>query len=258
MRRTFILRTILVSMVVLLTASLSHAAAVELVVSVAASLTDAISEVKPRFEAAHPNVRLVLNSGSSGALQQQIERGAPVDAFISAAEDPVNRLVERGFLDQSAVRLVAANRLVLVVPALSNAVAVGDWADLTSARVQRVAIGNPDHVPAGLYAKQTLEFLGLWDQLRPKLVMGEDVRQALQYVRLGAVDAGIVYSTDAAAAPEVAVVAEAPVGSHAPIVYPAAPIQTSRRLKEAEAFVEFLFSDEARQVLKRHGFSPVD
>src|SRR5690606_36172960 len=130
--------------------------------------------------------------------QQQIERGAPVDVFIAAAEAPVEQLVRRGFIAQSAVRHVAANRLVLIVPARPGAAFVHGWKDLRGERVRRVGIGNPDHVPAGAYAKQALEFLGLWNELRPKLVMGEDVRQVLQYVRLGAVDAGIVYATDAA------------------------------------------------------------
>lgn len=235
-----------------------HAAAVELIVSVPASLTDAVTEIQPHFEAAFPDVKLRLNFGSSGALQQQIEHGAPVDVFISAADAPVNQLIERGLIAESSVRPVAANRLVLISPAHRSAVAIDDWADLQSERVRRVAVGDPQHVPAGIYARETLESLALWDPLQPRFVLGEDVRQVLQYVRLGAVDAGIVYSTDAASAPLVKVVAAAPVGSHHPIIYPAAPIQTSRHPEEAHAFVEFLLSEAARQVFSKHGFSPVE
>ena len=236
----------------------TQAAAVELVVSVAASLTDVATEVKPLFEAAHPGIRLSFNFGSSGSLGEQIERGAPVDVFIAAAEAPVNQLVRQGLIDESSVRHLAVNRLVLIRPLRSPTVTANDWNDLGSEQIRRVAIGNPEHVPAGEYAKRTLEFLGLWDRVVPKLVLGEDVRQVLQYVRLGAVEAGIVYATDAASAPDVALVAEAPGGSHPPIVYPIAPLRTSRHRDGAEAFVRFMFSEEARNILSRYGFDPAE
>ena len=264
------------------------AAPAELVVSAAASLADAVAAIKPHFEAAYPGIRLVINTGSSGALQQQIERGAPVDAFIAAAEGPVEQLVQKGFIEPGDVRYIAGNRLVLIrpedparpaggqaaaggatsarsatsagSPALGNSALalVNDWQDLATARVRRVAIGNPEHVPAGIYGKQVLESLGLWESVRRKLVMGEDVRQVLQYVRIGAVDAGIVYATEAASAPDVAVVAEAPPGSHTPVVYPAAPIRSSRRLSEARAFVDFFLSDTAQRILAEYGFLPAE
>ena len=230
------------------------AAGVELVVSVAASLKDVALELKPLFEAKHPDVTLLYNFGSSGALERQIERGAPVDVFLSAAEDPVARLAGRGLVAPESIRYVASNRLVLIAPARGRANAPAGWKSLAEAAVRSVAVGNPGHVPAGMYARQVLDFLGLWASLQPKLVTTEDVRQALHYVRIGAVDAGVVYATDAASAPEVRVVAEAPPGSHAPILYPAARIQTSRHPREADAFVEYLFTDEAREVFARHGF----
>lgn len=257
LRRTVVLFIVLVLIAVAAPHSV-QGASVRLVVSVAASLTDAIAEVKPLFEQAYPSVTLQFNFGSSGALQQQIERGAPVDVFVSAAEAPINHLVEKGLIADGSVRHAAYNRLVLIRPMRPSRVLVDAWADLLGERVERVAIGNPEHVPAGVYAQRTLEFLGLWDHLRPKVIMGEDVRQTLQYVRLGAVDAGIVYATDAATVSDVVVVAKAPDGSHPPVVYPVAPIRTSRHPGEAEAFVRFLLADEAQQILSKHGFVPAE
>lgn len=231
-----------------------QAAEAELVISVAASLTDVAAELRPLFESSHPHIRLRFNFGSSGALQQQIARGAPVDVFISSAQEPMARLQEQGHVAPESVRRVAANRLVLIAPASVEAGSLNGWTGLNAETVRAVAVGNPAHVPAGMYARQMLESLGLWGPLQPKFVFAEDVRQALQYVRIGAVDAGVVYTTDAAVVQGVKVIAEAPAGSHAPIVYLLARMRSSRQPIQAEAFIEFLFTQEARAVFARHGF----
>ncbi len=232
-----------------------RAARTELLVSVAASMTDVALEIKPLFEAAHPGATVLFNFGSSGALQQQIARGAPVDVFISAAEEPVARLMARGHVVPESLRRVASNRLVLVGPAGERAEAPLKWMDLTDDAIKRVAIGNPQHVPAGVYARETLQSLKVWESLASKLVLAEDVRQVLHYVQIGAVDVGIVYATDAASSSAVEVIATAPDGTHSPIIYPLVKVGASRHSREADAFVDFLFTQEAQEVLARNGFA---
>lgn len=228
--------------------------ATELMISVAASLADVVHDLKPVFEASHESMTLRFNVGSSGTLQQQIRRGAPVDVFIAASLEPVIHLHDQGAIASESVRHLATNRLVLIVPVGDDDAGETDWTYLMSGEVKRIAIGNPEHVPAGTYARQALTSLGLWELLSSKLVVAEDVRQVLHYVRIRAVDAGVVYATDAATTPGVKVIAEAPAGSHVPIVYPVARTQSSRYPKEADALIEFLFTDEARDVFARHGF----
>lgn len=236
----------------------ASAAGAELIVSVAASMTDVAQELKPLFEEAHPGVKVLFNFGSSGALQRQIEHGAPVDVFLSAAIEPVERLLKQGHVVPGSVRYVAGNRLVLIRPAAGAASSVDGWTSLADRAVRSVAIGNPHHVPAGIYGREALEALGLWEAILPKLVFAEDVRQVLHYVRTGAVDAGVVYATDAATSTGVQVVAEAPAGSHGPVIYPVARVQGSRHPQLADAFIAFLFTQEAREILARYGFSPVE
>ncbi len=239
-------------LLVTMTGCAPKAASVDLLVSAAASMTDALKELQPAFEAEHRDIRLRFNFGSSGGLQQQIESGAPADLFISAAVGPVDALQKKGLLQ--SVQTLAANKVVLIRPA-SAAAGIQSWSDLQGPAVQRVALGNPAHVPAGQYGKAVLESLKLYEAVSTKLVLGEDVRQVLHFVESGEAQAGIVYSTDAAAAPKVVVVAEAPPGSHQPVTYPVAVIKGTKHTKEAAAFVDFLLAPSARAVLKKYGFS---
>ena len=225
----------------------------EVVVSAAASLTDALKEAQQGFEQEHGAIKLRLNFGSSGALQQQAEQGAPVDLFVSAATAPMEALVSKGLVEASAVRSLAANKVVLIRSKAGEAVVKG-WDDLRADQVKKVAIGNPQHVPAGQYGKAVLEKLNLWAAVEPRLVLGEDVRQVLAYVETGEVQAGLVYSTDAALSQKVVVVAEAPAGSHAPIVYPMAVLKESKHPAEAKAFADYLASDKGQAILTKYGF----
>ncbi len=234
---------------------LSPAPAVEVIVSAAASLSDALQEAGAQFEIATAGVKLRFNFGSSGALGQQIEQGAPVDLFISAAPGPMESLVRRNLVDGRAVRTVATNRLVLIRSKAGPAV-VQTWADLKGDAVRQIAVGNPQHVPAGQYARTVLEHLSLWGAVQTRLVLGEDVRQVLQYTESGAVQAGIVYSTDAATSAKVVVVAEAPAGSHPPVTYPLAVLQGSRHPAEAGAFADYLKGPAGTAVLRKYGFGP--
>ena len=239
----------------LLTACTANRAPVpaEIIVSAAASLTDALQELQAAFEDGHPAVTIKFNFGSSGALQQQIEQGAPADVFIPAAGGPMDALVRKNLVEQSAVQTLATNKVVLIRGKTAGD-GVGTWDDLKSDKVKRIALGNPDHVPAGQYARAVLEKLNLWSAVQQRLVLGEDVRSVLHYVESGEVQAGIVYSTDAAASQKVVVVAEAPPGSHAPVIYPMAVLKDSGHPAQARAFADYLASEKAKQILSKYGF----
>jgi molybdate transport system substrate-binding protein len=225
----------------------------EVVISAAASLKDALTEAQTAYATAHPGITLRFNFGSSGALQQQIEQGAPADLFIPAAAENMQALVSKSLVDQASVRTLVTNKVVLVQPAGGP---LAGWDDLKAARVKRIGIGNPAHVPAGIYGKTVLEKLGLWAAVAPKLVLGEDVRQVLHYVETGAVEAGIVYSTDAAASggAHVAVVAEAPADSYPPVAYPMAVLKGARNARPAQAFADFLASPDGQAIFTKYGF----
>lgn len=252
---TFLVKRLvaLLCTVILLAGCSGREAPAELIISAAASMAAALQEAQPQFEASHPGVRLRFNFGSSGSLQQQIEQGAPADLFLSAATGPMEQLVRKGLVDPAAVRTAATNKVVLIRASAGEA-AVSGWADLSGAAVQRVAVGNPQHVPAGQYAREVLTKLGMLTAVEPRLVLGEDVRQVLGYVESGEVQAGIVYSTDAATSKKVTVVAEAPPGSHTRVVYPMAVLKESKNPALAGAFAEFLLSSRGREILAKYGF----
>jgi len=223
----------------------------ELTISAAASLQDATGELKTIYEKQHSNMTVTFNLASSGALQQQIEQGAPADLFISAGKAQVDALAAKGLLVDSSRKDLLGNELVLVAGKDSK---LTGFEGLTDASVKKLSIGEPDTVPAGQYAKETLTSLKLWDQLQPKMVLAKDVRQVLTYVETGDVDAGLVYRTDAAISKDVKVVAAAPAGSNKPIVYPVAVIKSTKHQKEAEEFEAFLQSDDAVKVFEKYGF----
>ena len=228
------------------------AQAVDLVVSAAASLAAPLNEARPLFEQGHPGTHLFYNFAASGMLARQIEGGAPADVFISAASWPMDQLQARQMVLEGTRVVLLANELVLVVPRHDRGRIKG-FSDLAGAR--RVAIGDPGFVPAGQYAMAVLRYLGLWQSLQPRLVYGQDVRQVLDYVARGEVDAGIVFSTDAALLPEkVARVALAPADSHQPVRYPAAVMAHSKNPEQAGAFLDFLTRPEARALFEKHGF----
>jgi molybdate transport system substrate-binding protein len=205
--------------------------AAEVRVSAAASLTDAVTEVAERYEKKSGET-VVLNFGASSILATQIVNGAPADLFISADESQMNRVA-------TVVRVpLLSNRLVVVgVPLL---------------KAQRVAIANPEAVPAGVYAKQWLQQRGLWTVLAPKIIPTENVRGALAAVEAGNADAAIVYATDAKIARR-ARVAEV-INDGPPIVYPAAVLRDAQNAAGARRFLEFLRSPEAASIFRGHGF----
>lgn len=240
----------------LVAAPIAVVAAQELTLSVAISMKDATEELGRRFVQSRPGVVLRYNFGSSGELQKQIEAGAPVDLFISAAQHQMDELDRRGLIAAASRRTFARNVLTIVKPADSR-VDIARPADLLDARVTKIVVGNPRTVPAGQYAEECLRALGLWDRLKPKLVLAENVRQALDYVARGEVDAGFVYATDAAVrGRDVKEAFRPPEDTYRPATYPVAVIKGARQPALATAFVDLLVSGDGRQVLGRFGFLP--
>lgn len=222
----------------------------DLLVSAAASLTNAFQEMKTPFEKANPGTTLVLNFAASGPLLQQMQQGAPVDVFASADQETMDKA---GELITAASRVnFAGNALALIVPA-EGGLPLTAPDELKGEQINLVAIGNPDSVPAGRYAKGALQALGLFDVLTPKFVMAESVRQALDYVARGEVQAGFVYATDAALrADKVRVAAE--VTGHKPISYPIALLQASPNQDMGQKFLDFVMGEEGQAILARFGF----
>ncbi len=196
-----------------------------------------------------------LNAGGSGILAQQIRRGAPADVLVSASSDEIERLTNEGLLRADSRRTIAANRLVLVLPTGTRAPT--RLAEIVEPRFERIVIGNPKTAPVGRYARELLEALELWEPLASRLVLAENARQAVEYVARGEVTAGLVYATDAALVEgKLQAALPVPGGVGPAIVYEAAVVASSSRPRLAQAFVDSLGTDTARQVLGRHGFSP--
>jgi molybdate transport system substrate-binding protein len=219
-------------------------------ISAAASLREVITRASESFEEESPGVRVQLNFAGSGALRQQIEMGAPVNVFVSAATEHIDRLAESGLVDPDGRRIFARNRLVLI----GAAEKVRSLADLRSDSVARVAIGDPRSVPAGNYARKWLEAEGLWPEIEEKTVLAGDVRQVLSYVERGEVDAGIVYATDAKLLGLQPILTA--TGPQAPeVVYEAAilgPMDESRAA--ARRFFDYLGSRTVTHQLHAAGF----
>lgn len=225
----------------------------EITVSAAVSLKDAFTEIGRVYETstgAHVN----FNFGASGILQKQIEQAAPVDVFASAGARQMDALAAKGLVRADTRQDFARNELVLIVPA-DAPTPLDAFDQLARADVRKFAIGNPQTVPAGLYAQQALTNLKLWPELQPKLVLAEDVRQVLDYVARGEVEAGIVYRSDVAAAGgKVRSVATAQADWHEPLLYPIAVVQDSKQADAARQFIALVLSAEGQSVLAKSGF----
>lgn len=226
---------------------------VSLTISAAASLTDAMEEIKTLYAEAQPNVKLTMNYASSGTLQQQIEQGAPTDVFMSAAPKQMNALEEKDLIIKATRRNLLENKMVLVVS--QEASNIDEFTDLAEDSINKLAIGTPDSVPAGKYAQEIMQNIAIWDKVQPKLVLAKDVRQVLAYVESGDCEAGIVYETDAKTSGKVKIAAYAPEKSHSPILYPVAAIKSSKHADEAKEFLNFLNNDKAKKVFEKYGFS---
>jgi molybdate transport system substrate-binding protein len=213
-----------------------------------------VEELGKSFAARRPGLTLRYNFGSSGELQKQIEAGAPVDLFISAAQRQMDELDRRGLLLPSSRRVFARNVLVAIKP-VDSPLDLARPADLLDGRVQKIVIGNPKTVPVGQYTEESLRALGLWERLQPKVVLAENVRQALDYVARGEVDAGFVYATDLAVRRErVKETFRPSEDTYRPVTYPVAVVKDSKHPALAQAFIELITGAEGRAVLARLGF----
>jgi molybdate transport system substrate-binding protein len=224
--------------------------------SVAVSMKEAVQELGRAFMSARPGVTLSYNFGASGDLQKQIEAGAPIDLFISAAQRQMDELEKKQLVVPGTRRVFARNVLTVIKPADSR-IDLARPDALLGAAVQRIVIGNPRTVPVGQYAEESLRALGVWDRVQPKLVFAENVRQALEYVARGEVDAGFVYTTDAAVGgPRIKEAFRPAEDTYRPVLYPVAVVARSRQAALAQAFIELLVSRDGQAVLQKHGFQP--
>ena len=227
----------------------------ELTVFAAASLTDAITDISKSYESGR-SVKVYANFAGSQTLQVQIERGAPADLFISASPNQMDALEQKGAIHESSRCNVLSNSLVLVTP-IRVSHQIENLEELTTLRVRRIAIAEPNSVPAGIYGAEALNRLGIWSGVEPKLIPGADVRSVLAYTEAGEVDFGIVYKTDASLSEKVRIVYEFPTSSHSPILYPAAVVRGTKREQIAHSFLRYLKTPEVKLVFEKYGFSVV-
>lgn len=229
---------------------------VELTILAAASLTDVCNEIKDLYEAEHENVTLNFSYGSSGALQTQIEEGAPADVFMSAATKQMTALNDEGLMDSDSITELLENKIVLVVPADSDT-DLSSFEEVVTDKVSMIGLGEPESVPVGQYSEEVFTYLGMLDEVQAKANYGSDVRTVLSWVETGAVDCGVVYATDAYSTENVKIVAEAPDGSCQEVIYPVGVVKASKNADAAQEFVDYLQQEETLALFEGYGFSPV-
>jgi molybdate transport system substrate-binding protein len=223
-----------------------------ILVSAATTLKDSLAEIKQYYQKVKPNVTVNYNFAASGTLLQQIENGAPVDVFISAAQKQMNELQQKSLILLETRRNLLTNSVVLIVPKNSNTVT--SFKGLTSPNVKRIAVGEPRSTPIGQYTEEIFKNLGILDQLKPKFTYGNSVRNVLAAVERGNADAGVVFATDAQISNQVKVVETAATNLHSPVVYPMAVLKNSRNLAAAREYAQFLQSANAHNIFTKFGF----
>ncbi len=227
--------------------------AAELTVHAAASLTDALKELAPVYEKQSGD-KLLFNFGASSQLARQIKEGAPADVFFSADEAQMNNLDSAGLLASGTRENLLGNTLVIVVPN-DSALKFSSVADLAKPEVKKIAVAEPNSVPVGVYTKEYLTKLGVWDKVLPKVVPTDNVRASLAAVESGNVEAGTVYKTDALISKKVKIACEVPAAEGPKITYPIAALKDSKNPEASRKLLKFLGSGEARGVFARYGFT---
>lgn len=222
---------------------------VVLTVSAAASLKDVMTEIEQSYEKDNKNIDIKFNYGASGALAQQIKSGAPVDIFFSAAQDKVDQLVKDKVIDEKDTKQLLKNELVVI-----SSAALKDMNALEDSSVKKIALGNPDLVPAGQYGKQALEKASVYNKVKDKLVLTKDVRQVLTYVETKNTEAGIVYASDLKSTDKIKHTLKIKEDLHDPIVYPIAQIKATKHKKETADLYEYLQQEESLKVYEKYGF----
>jgi molybdate transport system substrate-binding protein len=217
---------------------------VEITFSAAVSLQDALKEIGAQFQKNHPEVKVNFNFGASGVLEKQIEQGASVDLFASASQKEIDLLEEKGLIVRSTRTNFTRNKLVIIAP---FRLTIEELKNL-----DKIATGDPKTVPAGRYAQTFLENAGFYEMLKPKLIFAENVRQVLDYVERGEVDAGFVYFSDTLKSN----MSVSPINDslYPPIVYPIAVINDSQQPAVSRQFIEYIQSNEGQTILKKYGF----
>ena len=226
---------------------------IELHVSAAASLTNVMNELAEIYAKDNPNVKIVFNFGSSGALQQAIENGGQADLFFSAAQKQMDALDAKGELLDGTRQNLLLNEVVLIVPNDSDK-NISSFDDVATEKVTKIALGEPKGVPVGQYSEEIFTKLNILDAVKAKSVYGSDVRQVFAWTEAAEVDCGVVYATDAAISDKIKVICAAPEDSHKPVIYPAAVIKSSKQIDAAKHFLAFLNSDDAQKVFANYGF----
>jgi molybdate transport system substrate-binding protein len=228
-------------------------ASTSLLIAAAASLQPTLQTLTPLYTQANPNQRVNYTFAASGALQQQIEQGAPVDVFISAAAQPMQALQTKGLLLSGTPKNLLTNQLALITPRHSP-ISLMSFQELVRPQIRRISVGEPRSVPVGQYAIEVFKHLNLFEQVQSKLIFANNVRAVLTAVETGAVEAGVVYLTDANGSNKVEIATLADQRLHSSIVYPIAILKASRSIASAQQYVEFLQSDAAQTIFARYGF----
>jgi len=224
----------------------------EITVFAAASLTDSLKEIAAAYEKTSGD-RIVFNFGASSMLARQIDEGAPADIFFSADEAKMDDLAKHDRIVPSTRRSRLSNSLAIVVPADSG-LTIASACDLTNAAIKRIALADPQTVPAGIYSRIYLARLKLWPLVESKIVPTDNVRAALAAVESGNVDVGMVYRTDAAISKRIKVACEIPRAEGPDISYPVALVKDSKETETARKFLHYLDSEEAAKVFGKYGF----
>ncbi|MEG0640975.1 MAG: molybdate ABC transporter substrate-binding protein [Clostridium sp.] len=227
---------------------------VEITVSAAASLKEVMGELEPMFKEASPETKVTFNFGGSGALQQQIEKGAPCDLFISAGKKQMKALSDKDLLIKDTNKGLVKNRLVLVGSKDTKITSIND---LTNNEVKQIAVGEPKSVPAGKYADEVLTSLGIKDKIKSKLVFAKDVKEVLAWTVSGNAQVGFVYASDALSNKSAKVIENIDEKNHSPIIYPIAVIKSSKNSDTAKAFEDFLLSEKAQKVFEKYGYKSI-
>lgn len=227
---------------------------VELTISAAASLKEAMADINSEFTKKYPNIKLTFNFGSSGSLQQQIENGAPSDLFISAGQSQMDTLDKKDLLLKNSKKDLLRNTLVLVGPINTTITSINDLIDSS---ITHIAIGEPNSVPAGKYAEEVLRNSELMEKISHKLVFAKDVKEVLAWVSSNNAEVGFIYGSDALSSSSVKVIEPISKNLHSPIIYPIGIIKDSKNIKTAQLFEDFLYTDTCQKVFEKYGYEPI-
>ncbi|KAA0955788.1 molybdate ABC transporter substrate-binding protein [Sporosarcina sp. ANT_H38] len=253
MKRLSLAITILLSLILASCTNSDADTKTEILVAAASSMTPALTEIATRFEKVNKETEITFTFGSSGKLAQQIKGGAPVDMFISASSSDMDKLEKENKIESDSRVNITGNTLVVIGKKNGDHSLMGAENPFGS-KMDHFAIGNPDTVPAGIYAKEALTKLGQWETLETKFIFGKDVRQVLTFVETGNTEMGIVFTSDAKSSDKVEVILEIDPSLHSPAIYPGAIITATEHPQAARAFLDYMKTSEAQEILTAHGF----